>query len=34
MESTSTQLPDVPKSYTEYQGKRCSMPVLADAYGL
>jgi multiple sugar transport system substrate-binding protein len=29
-----SQLPDVVRSYTEYGGKRCSMPVLADAYGL
>ncbi|GGM27149.1 ABC transporter substrate-binding protein [Dactylosporangium sucinum] len=26
--------PQTVKQYTEYKGKRCSMPVLADAYGL
>ena len=26
--------PATVKQYTEYQGKRCAMPVLADAYGL
>lgn len=28
------QLPDTVRSYTEYQGKRCAMPFLADTYGL
>jgi len=28
------QLPDTVRSYTEYQGKRCAMPFLADVYGL
>ena len=28
------QFPDTVRSYTEYQGKRCAMPFLADAYGL
>jgi len=28
------QLIEVVRSYTEYQGTRCSMPVLADTYGL
>ncbi|HEY1105968.1 extracellular solute-binding protein [Agromyces endophyticus] len=28
------QFPDIVKSYTEFDGTRCSMPVLADAYGL
>ena len=28
------QLPQTVRSYTEYNGKRCAMPVLADAYGL
>ncbi|GII93942.1 extracellular solute-binding protein [Sinosporangium siamense] len=27
-------LPAVVRSYTEYEGKRCVMPLLADAYGL
>ncbi|WP_433378910.1 ABC transporter substrate-binding protein [Streptosporangium sp. CA-115845] len=27
-------LPEVSRSYTEYEGKRCVMPLLADAYGL
>ncbi|MBB2913711.1 multiple sugar transport system substrate-binding protein [Streptosporangium becharense] len=27
-------LPEVARSYTEFQGKRCAMPLLADAYGL
>ena len=29
-----SKLPGPVKQYTEYQGKRCSMPVLADAYGI
>ena len=29
-----SQLPPTVKSYTEYQGKRCAMPLLSDAYGL
>lgn len=28
------QFPGVVKSYTEFRGKRCAMPFLADAYGL
>ncbi|HEY3009408.1 MAG TPA: ABC transporter substrate-binding protein [Micromonosporaceae bacterium] len=28
------KLPQTVRSYTEYRGKRCAMPVLADAYGL
>lgn len=28
------QLPDTVRSYTEYHGKRCAMPFLADTYGL
>jgi multiple sugar transport system substrate-binding protein len=28
------QFPATVRQYTEYKGKRCSMPVLADAYGL
>jgi multiple sugar transport system substrate-binding protein len=28
------KFPAAVKQYTEYQGKRCAMPVLADAYGL
>jgi multiple sugar transport system substrate-binding protein len=28
------QFPATVKNYTEYRGKRCSMPFLADAYGL
>ncbi len=28
------QLPETVRSYTEYQGKRCAMPFLADTYGL
>ena len=28
------QFPDTVRSYTEYKGKRCAMPVLADTYGL
>ncbi|QWF79120.1 extracellular solute-binding protein [Amycolatopsis sp. CA-230715] len=28
-----SQLPDAVRSYTEYQGKRCAMPMLADVYG-
>lgn len=27
------QIPDAVRSYTEYQGKRCAMPMLADVYG-
>ncbi|WP_113702403.1 extracellular solute-binding protein [Nonomuraea lactucae] len=27
-------LPQVSRTYTEYDGKRCTMPLLADAYGL
>ncbi|WP_084955317.1 ABC transporter substrate-binding protein [Thermoactinospora rubra] len=27
-------LPAVSRSYTEFEGKRCTMPLLADAYGL
>ncbi|GAA0842653.1 extracellular solute-binding protein [Streptosporangium amethystogenes subsp. fukuiense] len=27
-------LPEVSRSYTEYEGRRCVMPLLADAYGL
>ncbi|MBN6051493.1 ABC transporter substrate-binding protein [Nonomuraea sp. RK-328] len=27
-------LPQVARTYTEYAGKRCTMPLLADAYGL
>ncbi|WP_039922901.1 extracellular solute-binding protein [Amycolatopsis decaplanina] len=27
------QIPDAVRSYTEYQGKRCAMPLLADVYG-
>ena len=29
-----TQLSDTVRSYTEYKGVRCTMPVLADVYGL
>jgi len=29
-----SQFSDTVRSYTEYKGKRCSMPVLADVYGL
>lgn len=29
-----SQFTDTVKSYTEYKGTRCSMPILADAYGL
>jgi multiple sugar transport system substrate-binding protein len=29
-----TDIPEVVQSYTAYQGKRCTMPLLADAYGL
>ena len=28
------QLPQTVKDYTEYQGKRCAMPLLSDTYGL
>ena len=28
------QLPPTVAAYTEYKGKRCAMPMLADAYGL
>jgi multiple sugar transport system substrate-binding protein len=28
------QVPDTVRSYTEYHGKRCAMPFLADTYGL
>jgi multiple sugar transport system substrate-binding protein len=28
------QFPDTVRSYTEYHGKRCAMPFLADTYGL
>lgn len=28
------QFPDTVRSYTEYRGKRCAMPFLADVYGL
>ena len=28
------QIPDVVRDYTEFEGKRCSMPMLADVYGL
>ena len=28
------QLPETVRSYTEYHGKRCAMPFLADVYGL
>lgn len=28
------QLPQTVKNYTEYQGKRCAMPLLSDTYGL
>lgn len=27
------QIPDAVRSYTEYQGKRCAMPMLADVFG-
>ncbi|GAA1004219.1 sugar ABC transporter substrate-binding protein [Acrocarpospora pleiomorpha] len=27
-------LPDAARAYTEFEGKRCTMPLLADAYGL
>ncbi|MEO3874733.1 extracellular solute-binding protein [Nonomuraea sp. B12E4] len=27
-------LPEASRSYTEFEGKRCTMPLLADAYGL
>src|SRR3954447_13871071 len=26
--------PDAPRNYTEFQGKRCALPMLADVYGL
>ncbi|MDM7830361.1 ABC transporter substrate-binding protein [Cellulomonas edaphi] len=29
-----TQIPDTVLGYTEYKGKRCTMPALADVYGL
>ncbi|MDF2704645.1 extracellular solute-binding protein [Nonomuraea muscovyensis] len=29
-----TVLPEVSRTYTEFEGKRCTMPLLADAYGL
>ncbi|MGO7983476.1 extracellular solute-binding protein, partial [Rhizobium johnstonii] len=29
-----TQFSDTVRSYTEFNGVRCSMPVLADVYGL
>jgi len=29
-----TDIPQVVQDYTAYQGKRCTMPLLADAYGL
>jgi multiple sugar transport system substrate-binding protein len=29
-----SQLPQVVKDYTEFQGKRCAMPLLSDTYGL
>jgi multiple sugar transport system substrate-binding protein len=29
-----SQLPAVPRDYTQFDGKRCSMPALSDAYGL
>jgi multiple sugar transport system substrate-binding protein len=29
-----TVLPEASRSYSEYQGKRCMMPLLADAYGM
>jgi multiple sugar transport system substrate-binding protein len=29
-----SDIPNVVQSYTAYQGKRCTMPLLADAYGL
>lgn len=29
-----TQIPDTVLGYTEYNGKRCTMPALADVYGL
>jgi multiple sugar transport system substrate-binding protein len=29
-----TQIPDTVLGYTEYDGKRCTMPALADVYGL
>ena len=28
------QIPDAVRAYTEFKGKRCTMPLLADAYGL
>ncbi|MEU5694720.1 ABC transporter substrate-binding protein [Actinosynnema sp. NPDC020468] len=28
------QIPDAVRSYTEYKGNRCAMPVLSDVYGL
>ncbi len=28
------QIPEAVRNYTEYQGKRCAMPMLADVYGL
>ncbi|SFW92492.1 extracellular solute-binding protein [Amycolatopsis australiensis] len=28
------QIPDAVRNYTEYQGKRCAMPMLADVYGM
>lgn len=28
------QIPAVPKDYTQFDGKRCSMPALSDVYGL
>ena len=32
--STCPCLPPVVHDYTQYEGKRCAMPFLADAYGL
>ena len=29
-----TQIPDTVRGYTEFDGKRCTMPALADVYGL
>ncbi|WP_370970838.1 extracellular solute-binding protein [Amycolatopsis sp. cg9] len=28
------QIPEAVRNYTEYQGKRCAMPMLADVYGM
>ena len=28
------QIPDAVRNYTEYQGKRCALPMLADVYGM